>query len=544
MDTSQVETPLLRILGEIPNPYKLSNALLAMEKLKSSNSRTTAPTTIRTTSKYVVFKPQTEKQADSLLTKTDLELFTYPLHLEIEGDLEEYREPSLSSPEQPDWFYTVVKANFQFPADIPYQVLEELYIPYDDENIANAQREVLPEYEEWLDEFERQAEIAAGMSETETNQRGGRWHPSGRIQVWDNTVGNNANGNMHPNINRPIPVHGAKVRIRDGVLFFTTLTDANGNFRFSQSRRNRVHYGIVWEREDYIIRDMSSIRRNTRFPAFLNGPKIKGEWNTIITDRKQSYFATIHRAACDYYYHTPFGLDTPPKRHWWFGKGSILAYLRKQRNDDYTGDFYSTGPHYSGFYMRVFDADRPKIEIYATVIHEYAHASHWRLRANGNIYGFNSLAFATQTRCELRESWAIAAEWAITSYKYRFFLGGNQPFSYREGFRRTNRNSEEMQSGYTPFMIDLIDDDNQLFIFNPIIPDILPNDEVQGFSIKDCENALRGVVNNFGDFYGRINALPTASYQTNELAVLFNFYNTIQYSCGGSNQQPNTKGGE
>jgi len=473
-------------------------------------------------------------QADSLLTKTDLELFTYPLHLEIEGDVEEYREPSLSSPEQPDWLYTVVKANFQFPTDVPYQVLEDLYIPYDDENIANAQREVLPEYEEWLDEFERQAEIAAGMSETETNQRGGRWHPSGRIQVFDNSPFIVNNG--------VIPVHGAKVRIRDGVLFFTTLTDANGNFRFSQSRRNRVHYGIVWEREDYIIRDMSSIR--ARFPAFLNGPKIKGEWNTIITDRKQSYFATIHRAACDYYYHTPFGLDTPPKRHWWFGKGSILAYLRKQRNDDYTGDFYSTGPHYSGFYMRVFDADRQKINIYATVIHEYAHASHWRLRANGNIYGLNSLAFATQTRCELRESWAAAVEWMITNNTYRGIQYLND--NYARGLQDRSREDNSMIDGYTPFLIDLIDNENQRVTYGGANPENFANDDASGITIKDCENALRGVVNNFGDFYGRIVNLPISQSQIPQLNEVYSFYSTIPYRCNGKNNSSNAKiqGGE
>jgi hypothetical protein len=515
-----------------------------MEKLKSSNSRTTAPTTIRTTSKYVVFKPQTEMQADSLLTKTDLELFVYPLHLEIEGDLEEYREPSLSSPEQPDWFYTVVKANFQFPADIPYQVLEELYIPYDDENIANAQREVLPEYEEWLDEFERQAEIAAGMSETETNQRGGRWHPSGRIQVWDNTVGNNANGNMHPNINRPIPVHGAKVRIRDGVLFFTTLTDANGNFRFSQSRRNKVNYSIVWEREDYIIKDMNVFRRwnpvrplyNFSRAAFLNGPKIKGEWNITITDRKQSYFATIHRAACDYYYHTPFGLQPPPKFPEIPGQLSIAAYLREGRNHDgyfnaIVGIFFGQiGPG-----IAIFDADRMKIDIYATTIHELAHAVHFMLR------GGNPHAFGFLTNCELRESWARASEWAITSLTYGR-LGNRTDFSFNLGYNNLwQRNLNGHSSEYTPLMIDLIDDRNQ-FISSQ--PDVRPNDNVQGFAIKDCENALRGDVRSFGAFYQRLVNSPTAQNQLAAFDELFSFYYSLTFDCSSANPYPNTKGGE
>ncbi len=540
METAE-KSPQIRILGEIPNPYKLSHAQTALENLKSTHSRMTMPTTIRTTSKYVVFKPATIAQADSLLLKTDLELFPYPLHLEIEGNLEEYREPTLTE-EQPDWLYTVVRADFQFPTDVPYQVLENLYIPYDDENIANAQREVLPQFMEWLDEFERNAEIAAGVPAEEA-QRRGRWTPKGNIQVFDNTIINPLNPDLV--INRAIPCHGAKVRIRNGVLFFHTLTDMNGDFNFGRSVRNKVDYGIVWEREDYIIKDMSSIRRIANIPAFLKGPKLQGEWNTTISDRKHSYFATIHRAACDYYYHTPFGLETPPKRHWWFGKGSILAYLRKQRNDEYGGDFYSVGPHQAGFYMRIFDADRQKIDIYATTIHEYAHASHLRLRSNGNTYAFNSVhLFVSLTNCELRETWATAVEWAITSYKYRFFLGGNQPFLYKENdYQLRSRNDERMTDGYTPLMIDLIDEENQSLRFNPPT-NSLPNDEVIGFTIKDCENAIRGNIRNFGDFYGRIIALTTASYQINELDQLFAFYNTIQYTCGGNNHQPNTRGGE
>lgn len=530
--------PQILIIGEIPNPYKLSYAQTAFENLKSSNSRITMPTTIRTTSKYVVFKPATIAQADSLLLKTDLELFPYPLHLGIEGDLEEYREPSLTD-EQPDWLYTVVRADFQFPADVPYQVLEDLYIPYDDENIANAQREVLPQFMEWLDEFERNAEIAAGVPAEEA-QRRGRWTPKGNIQVFDNTIINPQNPNLI--VNRAIPCHGAKVRIRNGVLFFHTLTDMSGNFNFGISVRNKVNYGIVWEREDYIIKDMSSIRRITRFPAFLKGPKIRGEWHTTITDRKHSYFATIHRAACDYYYHTPFGLETPPKRHWWFGKGSILAYLRQQNSNDFTGDFYSVGPHDLGFYIRIFNADRQKIEIYATTIHEYAHASHFRLRSNGNTYAFNSVhLFVSLTNCELRETWATAVEWAITSYKYRFFLGGNQPFSYRDGLFLRSRNDDAMRDGYTPLMIDLIDDVNQ---FSTAFPDARPFDEVQGFTIKDCENSIRGNIRNFGDFQSRINNLPVSQPQLPQIATLFEFYNSIQYTCGGSNQPPNTIGGE
>jgi hypothetical protein len=176
-----------------------------------------------------------------------------------------------------------------------------------------------------------------------------------------------------------------------------------------------------------------------------------------------------------------------------------------------------------------------KIDVYATTIHELGHATHWELRGRSDLY------FANHTHCELRESWATAVEWAITSHKYRFFLGGNQPFSYNNHIHQLlNNSSNDMRNGYTPFMIDLIDEENQSLRFNPPI-NILPDDEVIGFTIKDCENAIRGNIRNFGDFYGRIISLPTSQSQLPQLATLFEFYNSIQYNCGGGNHQPNTR---
>jgi hypothetical protein len=58
------------------------------------------------------------------------------------------------------------------------------------------------------------------------------------------------------------------------------------------------------------------------------------------------------------------------------------------------------------------------------------------------------------------------------------------------------------------------------------------------------KNVLKGNVRNFGDFYGRIINLPVSQSQLPQLATLFDFYNSIQYTCGGNNHQPNTRGGE
>ncbi len=347
---------------------------------------------------------------------------------------------------------------------------------------------------------------------------------------------------MHPNINRAIPCHGAKVRIRNGVLFFHTLTDMSGDFNFGRSVRNKVNYGIVWERDGYIIKNMVAYERfNPVRPlmyatraAFLDGPKLNGEWRTTISDRQQSYYATIHRAACDYYYHTPFGLQTPPQGIVW-GKMTIAAFLKDKNNNGYftsaplAGNLYHIGGR---LIAAIFDADRMKIDVYATTIHELAHAVHFVLR------GGNPHAFGFLTHCELRESWARAVEWAITSHKYRFFIGGNLPFSYRIGFQDYDRNLDLMRRGYTPLMIDLIDEINQ---FSDVYPDVKPFDEVQSFTIKECENAIRGNVRNFGAFYQNLINNPKAQSQLNAFNTLFEFYYSLSFHCSSGNNQPNTR---
>jgi hypothetical protein len=261
--------------------------------------------------------------------------------------------------------------------------------------------------------------------------------------------------------------------------------------------------------------------------AFLNGPKLKGDWNVNITDAKQSYFATIHRAANDYYYNTPLGLQTPPKFTWEYGKIAIAAYLRPG-NNHHQGYFNAiVGTFFGGgsLGVAIFGADRPKIDIYATTIHELGHASHWNLRGRNHYY------FGVHTRCELRETWATAVEWAITSKVYGE-LQNKPTFSYGD-FQSYSRNI--IAGGYTPLMIDLIDSFNQFFSLEP---DTYPNDNVSGFSITDCENALRGNVNNFGDFYQRLVSTPVAQSQLGAFDILFSFYYSINYTCGGNNQQP------
>jgi len=90
-------------------------------------------------------------------------------------------------------------------------------------------------------------------------------------------------------------------------------------------------------------------------------------------------------------------------------------------------------------------------------------------------------------------------------------------------------------------LLNYLDDRNQ-FISSQ--PDVRPNDNVQGFAIKDCENALRGDVRSFGAFYQRLVNSPTAQNQLAAFNELFSFYYSLTFDCSSANPYPNTKGGE
>lgn len=107
------------------NPYGISN----MQKVYDDYE---VDITLEPTDLYVKFMPTDSSQLRTL-HESGLELFDYPLDIELNaGDI--YINDSI--PEGTlTWVYTTVKPEYTFPTDIPYEILEECYIPEDGETI-------------------------------------------------------------------------------------------------------------------------------------------------------------------------------------------------------------------------------------------------------------------------------------------------------------------------------------------------------------------------------------------------------------------------
>jgi hypothetical protein len=64
---------------------------------------------------------------------------------------------------------------------------------------------------------------------------------------------------------------------------------------------------------------------------------------------------------------------------------------------------------------------------------------------------------------------------------------------------------------------------------------------LQCVSTTSVKNAIRGNVNNFGDFYQRLVNTPTAQNQLAAFDTLFEFYYSLSFNCSSGSNAPNTR---
>jgi len=124
---------------KLPNPYTIPHMEDARQLLLSEDLvdvQILNSITIETTDLYVRFKIKSSDEYELLSTDLALELFPYPLDYDY-GDAEGIIVDPESG-DKPEWLYTVVSKDFQFP-DILYLVIDEVFMPrsYKELNSSN-----------------------------------------------------------------------------------------------------------------------------------------------------------------------------------------------------------------------------------------------------------------------------------------------------------------------------------------------------------------------------------------------------------------------
>lgn len=208
---------------------------------------------------------------------------------------------------------------------------------------------------------------------------------------------------------------------------------------------------------------------------------MEGNWNLQIQTGASRMYAIVHQAAFDYYYGNRLGLKSPPQNSFW--KTALKISVWDEPNGDANGS-HCKDCRFLGITSRLRIWNNGTCQaIYATTIHELAHASHWELRQNnwGDSY----------TESRVKESWARGVQWAIGNIRYPGYRGGG-----------------EIRPDYTNVVLDMIDGRAPLDAFgNPINfnngSEDLTQDDVTGYTIKQIEDVLVST-STWGSWYNNI----------------------------------------
>ena len=289
-----------------------------------------------------------------------------------------------------------------------------------------------------------------GYEPSDPYRSGDYWRPHGRLTVYDDVK------------QETIGVEGIKVRARRWFTTYTGISDANGYYAVDGWYTRPANYWLDFERYDFSVNDHSG------GPREISGPKQEAAWNVDFTGYDK-FCATIFRAAFHYYYKDIQGLRRPPQNSFWSTQVKLGAFDYPWENNTSLGRVF-----FFGELIKIYN--NPSYEnmadLYATTIHELAHAVHWQMFVPDMNPG-TIISDYHSIDDRICESWARGVQWVLTSMIYPNYPGGA---AFRE---------------YTNVVVDMIDSDvpNQPIIgWNRGLNGL--SDQVEGYTISEIEASL------------------------------------------------------
>ena len=457
---------LIKKVKKLENPYSVSNMKKAYSALQQEGLMKTA-LNIEATHLYVRFLPKDSAELETMFGDTTLTLFSYPLDYELtEG--ETYIDSTLIGNEF-TWLYTRVPVGFTSPIR-QYEVIEQLYLPTlienDIQDINSQKVSGNIGYDWWYILENKSLELTGNsnsvqkINSTQNIQKASNsWTPKATISVLDNST------------NKYVALQGVEVRARWWFNWEKGFTDVNGKATMSGSFKEKVNWSIVWDSQDWDIRD------GYYGQAFFNGPeKSQSDWTLQIGANltKSFGYGHIHRACYDYW-NNQHDLKKPYRDNFWKQKIKIGLYEKVGKSyfdRSYAWSFGSIIAIYSKKDERQFEK---AYSIYSTTIHELAHVSHWDIEPDI----FNKCGRV------VIESFAVGIEYVFTS---QIYTKEQMNFLYLQDVNFQTL-TENYRSIYTPLVIDLMDTFNQRAEYDYSYP----IDNVSGYTISQIENAIKGV---------------------------------------------------
>lgn len=388
---------------KLENPYAVTNMRKAygslLKKKKAGKKQYlgkvfTDETEIETTDYYVKFLVKNEVQK-SLLIADSLNLSEIPLDVEIETEGDYYvNQEALNNEEV--WLYTSVPKDYNFHPEIPYEILEELFLFEEPET----EEETLPIYGKgnistsFLLDLEEEALRITNNLETpekETELAGRRRRkPYGWIRVMNTVTG------------KPEGVEGVKVVTRRWFKWGSAYTTSNGYYKINKKYKRDVRYTIRFNNKSGFKIWQSLV--NVRFATYgLGKNSSKGKSYTFDTNSVGWAWSTVNNATVQYFkYCEQFNIGKPhdnlrivASR----GTGASSAPMLRRTLDhislvqasQFLSHYLSGGiAKYFWIALRFVIPDviiraapsKGTQTVYSIVFHELAHASHYKQVGN------------------------------------------------------------------------------------------------------------------------------------------------------------------
>lgn len=488
-----------KIPFEVTNVERaLSNLLTHYRRERPEIANRFANYQVKTTHRYYKFTPQDSLQTVKLLEyEDDLDLNLYPLEYEQPKEQETYQEDEIPV------YYTVAPVDYRLP-DIPMEIIADLHFTNEDELDDNPKN--FDEIEFKLNLMYEARKLAGHLDEEELSEGyedysqdnnttnssittyglfGKKWRPSGNVRVEDDYI-SERKGTV---VTRP--VKGVRVNVlKWGWLKVEHgYTNDNGYFSTGTTRTKNVHYRVKFTDGLKVL-----VRPGNFFQIanWKSGKHKRSALNvTFVKNTSHQLYALINNAAWDF-----FDRVLPTYGLTGFNTVEISAHF----NDHNSNYWFGWIPFRSEIKIggKYKDGTRKKSDaIYATVIHEMTHKSHYKM----DWKAFNSIAGnATKHKLFLRESWAQCVETIATNDKYGQLFNQYSLGNYVSS-RLQNWNSNRIRTWkgnlqyetisemdeYSSLMIDLIDTHNQNTYSSN-----LPVDLVSGYTLQQIQTALNG----------------------------------------------------
>lgn len=359
------------ILGEqLENPYTVANVKNALDVLYPG---TKASSSINATDLYVRFLPRSEEDLETL-KNLGVSLLDHPMDYSVVRDGDYYHDPEIER-DCITWQYGVVPVGFEFPAEIEHELLDECYLA---ENDPSTKSSVGIDWEA----VERKSFDLTGNSGMLCEQtKGGGTEPSGRITIVDS----NANGGQ------PFGVAGVKVQCNVFIKFASAFTDTDGYYKIPKKFTANPRFRLVFENSKGFTIGFNTILYKGSIST-LGKHSSQGATVNVSSNSERKLFrrCCVNNAAWEYYEKCSpgnYNIASPPSNlcFWCFDDLDVSSSVMLHHGTIMGGNSTNTIYQLVAWIVQIFGPDitlgtknlLTYDQIFATVVHEMAHASHF-----------------------------------------------------------------------------------------------------------------------------------------------------------------------